>query len=195
MSVTLWKQYCEIEISIMGYCPISRDSEPSNCSILWGSHVAYTNIPCTALYSPEQVGNNEVFLWTQGAQVAILLLVPLVSTKTLTYLFPNGEQNKCDILHPRWNNNNTKMFCIAPSLLAVTPCLERVAALRAGQGSPATRPAPQVTMERTAGSPVTVPTEPTATASPVPAYAHRATWWVQFICTSFVVHLKFLCSS
>ena len=79
-------------------------------------------------------------------------------------------------LHPRWNINNTKMFSIPPSLPAVTPCLESVAALWAGQGSSATRPAPQVTMERTAGIPVTVTTEPTATASLVPACAHRATW-------------------
>ena len=112
-----------------------------------------------------------------------------------TYLSLNAEQNKCDILHPGRNNNNTKRSSIPPSLPAVTPCLESVAALRAGQGSPATRPAPQVTMERTAGSSVTVTTEPTATASPAPACAQRATWWVQFICTSFEVHLKSLCSS
>ena len=27
----------------MGYCPITRDSEPINCGILGGSRVAYTN--------------------------------------------------------------------------------------------------------------------------------------------------------
>ena len=66
------------------------------------------------------------------------------------------------------------MFSLSP--LAVTPCLESVAAVRVGQGSTATRPVPQVTMERTAGSPATVPMEPTVMASPAPAYAHRATW-------------------
>ena len=36
-------QYPKFEISIMGYCPISREANQSNCTILGGSRLAFTN--------------------------------------------------------------------------------------------------------------------------------------------------------